>query len=166
MNYSLPPLDPHGSGAWGKNESRHAEWLLSVLNYLANEPWASNDDARTWLAHELHPVGIETNCAPLPPPFDLPSPFVNISNGRGIGSKCRQTWWHRGRDHREWVSRQVDWLSDLLQCVGYNMDILDDWQGYLRGMLTVYVSTDCGCNPTPKPVVRPLRSGTSVGLYD
>lgn len=162
--YNLPPLSPCLK-EWRRSPSRHAEWLYIVLDYLAYEPWQSDDAAREWLAEELHKVGMETNCAPYPPPFDLPDPFVNIRNGRSGNSKCRQKWWARKRDHKGWVKNQIWWLTGLVQCIGAAMDFDSHWQKTLKAMLIVYENTDCGCNPPTKPIVRALRSGTDLELY-
>lgn len=159
---NLPPLDPR----WTKRDrARQATWLWSVLDYLAHESWRSNDDAREWLAGELHKVGIETNRAPYPPPFDLPDPFVNLANGRSGNSKCRQRWWARSHDHKGWIKNQIRWLTGLLACIGTAMDYDADWQTTLKTMLAVYRKTDCGCTPSPRAIARPLRSGADIGLY-
>lgn len=142
-----------------------ASWLWSILDFLAHEEWQSNNEARRWLETELVKTNIETNRAPYPPPFDLPDPFVNESNSRSSNSKCRQKWWARKRDHKGWVKNQIGWLTDLLECIGCAMDYDSNWQDTLKRMLAVYVKTDCGCNPPPRPIARPLRSGADVGLY-
>lgn len=162
--YNLPPLTPNLK-EWRRKPSRQAEWLYIVLDYLAYEPWLSDDDARAWLAEELHQVKIETNRAPYPPPFDLPDPFVNIRNGRSSNSKCRQIWWARKRDHKGRVKNQIHWLTSLVKCIGAIMDLDPKWQSSLKKMLAVYKNTDCGCNPPPQPIARPLRSGADLELY-
>lgn len=161
--YNLPPLTP-SLKEWRRNPLRQAEWLYIVLDYLACEPWTSDDAAREWLAQELHKVGMETNRAPYPPRFDLPS-LATDSNGRGSNSKCRQTWWTRKRDHKGWVKNQIRWLTSLVKCIGAAMDIDTNWQHSLKAMLTVYKNTDCGCNPPPRPITRALRSGADLELY-
>lgn len=161
--YNLPPLDPRPQ-EWRANPKRYAEWLWSVLDYLAHEPWESPDHACEWLAGYLSIAKVESNRAPWPPPFDLPSPFVSARTGRGIGSKCRQNWWHKARDHKQWVRDEIEWLKDLLACVGNAMQFTD-WQDTLKSMLEVYLRTDCGCNPPPRPVARALRSGADLELY-
>lgn len=158
---NLPPRSP----CWGKRDkARQVTWLWSVLDYLAHEPWQSNDDAREWLSRELHQVGIETNRAPYPPPFDLPGPATD-SRGRNDQSRCRQKWWARKRDHKCWVKNQIRWLTSLVKCIGAAMAYDSNWQATLKGMLAVYMKTDCGCNPPPKPIARPLRSGADLKLY-
>lgn len=161
--YNLPPLSPCLK-EWRHNPARQAEWLYIVLDYMAHEPWRSNDDAREWLARELHPTGIETNHAPYPPRFDLPNMGAD-SNGRSDNSKCRQKWWARKRDHKGWVKNQIRWLTSLVKCIGAAMDLDPKWQSRLRAMLAIYDSTNCGCNPPPKPIARHLRSGTELKLY-
>lgn len=161
--YNLPPLSPCLK-EWKRNPPRQAEWLYIVLDYLAHEPWKSDDDAREWLSGQLRRVGIETNRAPYPPRFDLPN-MATDSNGRGSNSKCRQKWWARKHDHKGWVKNQIGWLTALVKCIGAAMDLDTEWPTTLKGMLGVYERTECGCNSPPKPIVRALRSGAELKLY-
>lgn len=155
---NLPPMSPRPD-TWRRSPKRYAEWLWSVLDYLAHEPWESNERACEWLAPYLAIAKIDSNRAPLPPSFALPGMGTD-SRGRGVRSKCRQKWWTRRGDHKKWVRDEIYWLKSLLACIGNVMDLCD-WQPLLSQMLETYLKTDCGCHPPPPPVLRSLRSNQS-----